>query len=380
MNQSLLAYVPPPNRFLSFTTEQANLGKTPFMISPMDEGIRMPVHFRALLFLWITFAALQRTVCGQATVNQPVKFDVPIDVAADMVPIDVAERHTLAERLMQIVIPVSSEIHPQSKQSIETFRFDIFWGQTAYTVKDYFPQTQTYSAIQGDIATETAHETKSDFGLNLNANLESLLRGEATAETGASDSVKKKFKQLPDQSILVASGTSHRGTGVFFRFHHSSQTSLEGGRDLMVTFQVPQDWRAGVLRVNCFAVGTTNTFGGWENPYEVSRTFVVPVYRRGDQQAKAAAVKLAGAEQRLRRAWRGYQATKPPAKPLIFSTFLVSTSNSPRKLPSQWAHLLIQTGNDDYLEKYRSQLPAELEATADNFVAARQAFDQLEDR
>ena len=339
----------------------------------------MLVHFKAIFFLWFTLAALQDSVSGQATVNEPIKFDVPIVVATDMVPTDVDEHHT-AEQLMQVVIPVSSEIHPRSKHTIETFRFDIFWGHTAYTVKDYFPKTKTFSAIQGEIATETTRETKSGFGLNLNADLESLVSGEAKAEAETSDLVKKEFKQLPDQSILVASGTSHRGTGVFFRFHRSSQTSLEGGRDLMVQFQVPQDWRAGVLRVNCFAVGTTSIIGGWENPYESSRTFVVPVYRRGDQQAKAAAVKLAGAEQRLRQAWRSYRAAKPATKPLSFSTFLVSTSNATKKLPSQWAHLLIQTGNDDYLEKYRSRLPAELEATADSFVVARQAFYQLEDR
>ena len=376
----MLACVPPPNRFLGFTTEQANFGKTPFMISLMDEGHRMPIYSKAIFFLWFTLAALQSNVSGQATVNQPVKFDVPIVVAADVVTAEVAEHFALAEQLMQVVIPVSSEIHPQSKHDVETFRFDAFWGHTAYTIHDYFPKTQTFSAIQSEITIETVHETKSGLGLNLNADLESFVSGEATAESGTSDLVKKEFKQLPDQSILVASGTSHRGTGVFFRFHRSSQTSLEGGRDLMVQFRVPQNWRAGVLRVNCFAVGTTSMFGGWENPYEMSRTFVVPVYRRGDQQAKAAAVKLAEAEQRLRRSWRSYQAAKPITKPLSFSTFLVSTSNATKKLPSQWAHLLIQTGNDDYLKKYRSQLPAELAASADSFVVARQAFYQLEDR
>ena len=341
----------------------------------------MPVRSKVIFFLWFALTALQSNVSGQATVvDQPVKFDVPIVVAADVVTAEVAEHHGLAERLMQVVIPVSSEIHPQSKHNVETFRFDVFWGHTAYTVKDYFPKTQTFSPIQGEIATETVHETKSDFGLNLNADLDSLVSGEATAEAGTSDLVKKKFKQLPDQSILVASGTSHRGTGVFFRFHRSSQTSLEGGRDLTIQFQVPQDWRAGVLRVNCFTVGTTSMFGGWENPYEMSRTFVVPVYRRGDQQAKAAAVKLAEAEQRFRRTWRSYQAAQATTKPLLFSTFLVSTSNATKKLPSQWAHLLIQTGNDDYLKKYRSQLPEELEATANSFVVARQAFCQLEGR
>lgn len=334
----------------------------------------MPVHFKAFFLIWFTFAALQSDASAQTVASRPIKFDVPVIVAANAVPVEVAEHSSPAEQLMQVVIPVSSEIHPQAKQTIDTFRFDIFWNQTAYPVHDYFPKTQTFSAIQGEIATETVQETKSGLELSLNAELQSLVSGEASAETGTTDSVKKIFKQLPSQSILVASGSSHRGTGVFFRFHRSGQTSLEGGRDLMVQFQVPQDWRAGVLRVNCFAVGTTNVIGGWENAYEASRTFVVPVYRHGDQQARVAAAKFAGAEQRLRQAWRNYQAAKSKTQPLAFSTFLVGTSSSPKKLPSQWAHLLIQTGNDDYLEKYRYQLSPELVTTAENFATARKAL------
>ncbi len=337
----------------------------------------MPMHFIALFFLSFALSALHCSAFAQAATDPPVKFDVPVFVAANEVPAEAAQYEASADQLMQVVIPVSSEIHPQAKQTINTFRFDVFWNQAAFPVQDYSPRTQTFSSIQGEIATETVQETKSGLGLNLNADLQSFVSGEASAETGTSDSVKRNFKRLPDQSILVASGSSHRGTGVFFRFHRSSQTSLEGGRELMVRFQVPRGWRAGVLRVNCFAVGTTAFMGGWENPYEASRTFVVPVYRGGDQRAKAAAVRFAEAEQRLRLAWRSYQAARSKSKPLSFSTFLVSTSSSPRKLPSQWAHFLIQTGNDDYLEQYRNRLPADLEDAAESFVAARETLYEL---
>ena len=78
----------------------------------------MPVHFKAFFFLWFTLVVLQGNVSGQAKVNQPVKFDVPIVVAADIVAADVAEPHKLVEQLMQVVIPATSEIHPQSKHTL----------------------------------------------------------------------------------------------------------------------------------------------------------------------------------------------------------------------------------------------------------------------
>ena len=334
----------------------------------------MSVRFKTCCLSLFTFVLLLSDVDGQAQSNQAVKFDVPAILAVAVEPVVVAVDGGVSDQLMRVVIPVSTELQPKSKQSIDTFRFDVFWNQTAYSVLDYLPRTRTFSEIQGEIATETTQESRSSLGLSLTADFQSLISGDSTAELGSTDSVKKKFKRLPDQSILVASGTSHRGTGVFFRFHRSSQTVIEGGRELMVQFQVPHDWRAGVLRVNCFAKGTTSVFGSWENLFETSRTFVVPIYRLGDSEAKAAALKLVNAEQRLRRAWRSYEAARTKSKPLPFSTFLVSTGSSDAKLPSQWAHLLIQTGNDEYLTRYRSQLPRALRASADNFVAARQAL------
>ena len=337
----------------------------------------MPVRFEAYFFSLLAFALLFSDAAGQTLPNQSVKFDVPAALAVSVEPIDFTSDASFADQLLQVVIPVSTELQPQSKHSIDTFRFDVFWNQTAYPVFDYLPRTQTISNIQGEIATETTQESKSSLGLSLNADFQSLVGGKTSAESGSIDSVRKKFKHLPDQSILVASGTSHRGTGVFFRFHRSSQTVLEGGRDLMVQFQVPHNWRAGVLRINCFAMGTTSIIGSWENPFEASRTFVIPIYRLGDPEAKTAALDFVNAEQRFRQAWRSYETSKSKSKPLPFSTFLVSTSGSGSKLPLQWAHLLIQTGNDDYLAKYRSRLPMTLKASADDFVAARQALRGL---
>ena len=340
----------------------------------------MQIRFNSCFLPLLTLILLLAQASGQDLSNRAVNFDVPAVVAALTEPTDTSTSID-ADELLNVVIPVSSEIQSHSKHNINTFRFDVFWNRVAYQVNDYSPRTQTIAEIQGEIATETAEETKSGLGLNLNADFQSIVTGNTSAEVGTSDSIKKTFNQLPEQSILVASGTSHRGTGVFFRFHRSSQTTLEGGRELTAQFQVPHDWRAGVLRVNCLASGTTNIIGGWENPFKTSRTFVVPVYRKGDSQAKAVAVNFMRAEQRLRQRWRSYQAEQNRsksltfnAKPIPFSTFLVSTSSSTNKLPAQWAHLLIQTGNDDYLKKYHSQLPAGLRTSAENFVAARQAL------
>jgi hypothetical protein len=284
-----------------------------------------------------------------------------------------------SEKTIRIVVPVSSEIDLRSIENIEAFRFDVYWNRTAFRAVDYSPRSKTYSNINGDISIETNEKENAGGGIHLRGGFESAASGDASVEIGASESIRKKYSQRSKQEVLVASGTSHRGTGAFFRFHRSSQEILEGGRELTIKFRVPIDWRAGVLRVDCFATGTRKVFGSWNEPYESSRTFVVPVYLANDTEARAAANEFTRAEQRLRQGWRAYQSasadTNFPPLPTIFASAIAKPAA--KKLPAHWVHYLIQSGNDAYLDKYQSRLPKPIASRAQKFVAARRQLLNL---
>jgi len=102
--------------------------------------------------------------------------------------------------------------------------------------------------------------------------------------------------------------------------------------------------------------------------------FVIPIYLEGDDQARAAARDFVDSETKLRINWDQLQNRVTDGSSYLHR---FSRSEDLQSLPPQWAHRLIQSGKDEYLEKYRSDLPPDLADVADQFVLARKGMFQL---
>lgn len=315
--------------------------------------------------------------------SPPVKFDAPALIAvnhgdhiSDSLMRLASDLHSTNEKLIQVVIPVSSEVRNQDRRNVTEFRFDVFWNRNAYPIVHYGPQTKTFSEIEGLISVEKVQEQNNGLGLDLKSGYQNVASGTATAELSNKTETKLQYQEVPKHEVLIASGTVRRGTGAFFRFHPSRQHTLEGGRDLVVIYRVPQSWRGGVLKIECRADGERKVIGSWREPFQESRSFVVPVYLDGDDQAHDAAMSFGQAEQNLRSNWSQHvqRGQRKPANPLLD---LFSSPASQSNLPKQWMHYLIQSGNDAYLTRYRSQLPNSVAVAAEDFVSARQGLLKL---
>lgn len=303
-----------------------------------------------------------------------IRFDVPALLPAHALPPELAtESPTGAplavtgegEKIIEVVVPVTTELRLSSRHQVESFRFDVSWIQQAYSLVDYSPKTQTVSAIAGTVQVEELQDRNHSAGLNLNGKYESLLSGGLHAEGNQRNSRKEIYQETPQHQVLVASGTSHRGTGAFFRFHESRTDPLEGGRDLVLAFRVPASWRAGVLKIECRAVGHQQV-GLWKDHFDQSRVFVVPIYLQQDSQAYQAALEVVRSERGLRQRWSS--RNQDGARGLAWLTPAPSGSSP----PEQWVHHLIQSGDDTYLDTIRGQLDSGTAAAADAFIAARQ--------
>lgn len=332
------------------------------------------ISFSVVVF--VTFYFLPPNLLPADT---PVTFDVPAIISASTDAVDASNTKPAAEKSIQIVVPVSTEIAVGAKEQIEAFRFDVYWNRSGFLVTDYEPRSETFSDISGEVLIETSEEENAAGGVHLQGGFKTAVTGNASVDVGTRESTRKKYSRRAQQEILIASGTSHRGTGAFFRFHRSSQELIEGGRELKIKFEVPAAWRAGVLRVDCYATGSREVFRNWSEPYKHARTFVVPVFLADDVQAKAAATEFAQAEQRLRLTWQDFRSKKSksnfPTLPVIFTPNPVARD---RELPSQWVHYLIQSGNDAYLEKYQARLPKTVASSAEKFVVARRSLMRMQ--
>jgi hypothetical protein len=222
-----------------------------------------------------------------------VRFDVPALLSATTIATD-GEATTAADqadlKLIRIVIPVTTELSSADRDDVREFRYDVQWRRDRFPLVDYGPRTQTTSTYEGTIAVEEQTDRTATLGLAISGGEHFSLSGSSKAEAANRKAKKISYHEIPQQDVVVASGTTDRGTGAFFRFHRSRQQTLEGNRDLTVTFRVPKDWRAGLLRVVCEATGSRKVLGIWDEPLRNQREFLVPVYLEGDRAAQEAAV------------------------------------------------------------------------------------------
>lgn len=327
----------------------------------------------------VTFFACSSAL---ALANEPdsiVNFDVPALAPVHEVFFDGPEFSQ--EKTIELVLPISTEINLDNRQNIREFRFDVRWNRDVFPIVDYGPKTQTVSDINGLVSVESSKEKKIDFGLNANGSIEPFSTN-GNFDATSRNSERTTFQRVPEHEVLVASGTIARGTGAFFRFHPSKTESLEGGRDLVVAFRVPRQWRAGLLQVQCRAAGERRIVGAWKEPLEIGRSFVVPIYLESDDQGRRSATEFVQSEQNLRRSWNGSQTNHQKKSDNfwphpIFGNPIFKSNVNQNHLPQDWVHRLIQSGEDGYLNKYQQLLSQEVAVDAGKFVQARKNLLQL---
>jgi len=313
---------------------------------------------------------------GFAAANDSVvRFDAPAMIAVRPVaPERSHEAGASSEKIIELLVPVTSEIGMKDRGNISSFRFDIVWNQQSYPLVSYSPKTQTVSDIEGLIDVEKNEDQAKGIGGTLNGRFPEMISGSIKADLSSRTGSTIKYHERPRQEVLVASGTINRGCGVFFRFHPSKQTTLEGGRDLVIAFRVPNTWSGGVIKLKCSVTGKRRIIGSWSDSFEESCMFVIPIYLEGDDQARAAARDFVDSETKLRINWDQLQNRVTDGSSYLHR---LSRSEDLQSLPPQWAHRLIQSGKDEYLEKYRSDLPPDLADVADQFVLARKGMFKL---
>ena len=240
---------------------------------------------------------------------------------------------------------------------------------------DYGPKSQTVSHIDGPISVDRSDNTSVGIGLNGQSDkLEfATLTGNADLSKGSSD--RKSYKEIPQRYPVIASGTIKRGTGAFFRFHRSRTETLEGGREVVVAFRVGRDWRGGLLKVDCRALGQRKMLGAISQEIDQNKTFMMPVYIEGDVSANGLANEFVDAEQTLRRHWhhRSKAQSKSGSELLLagFNPFAFSTSKSSAD-SDLWMQQLIHSGDHRILRGLENDLAKSTVAVAGKFVRSRE--------
>ncbi len=294
--------------------------------------------------------------------GQTITFDCPGTAKARVIAV------SASQKIVEVPFSVSSAF-ADSSQNVEQLKIQVDWNRSAYPVVDYGPRTELHSRYEGPVSVEKRVENNAGVGAKVSSSAIDFLTPSLNADLGHRNSETRRFNEIPQHEVQLASGTTNRGTGVFFEFHDSPISTLEGSRELVIAFEVPESWRGGVLQVTFRATGQQKKFGSFDNAFEFARIFVMPVYLEGDNQARQLAYEFARSEVQLRRDWSLHESKISKGSNQWQKWF--GSDRYRNELPNMWVHHLIQSSSDVSIERFRRKLPEPVADAASQFVEAR---------
>ena len=245
----------------------------------------------------ISFLGILSFVTNSLSAEEPVEFDAPAMVA--MRSVDQGQTSHLQP--VRLEVPVSLLLRAENLQ-LEEFLVAVYWSSEAHQVDSFAPNTSLGSDIEGVINIQKSTSNNASFGLDAQGGYAEFVGLKGKLNLGTTTGESRSYQQRPKMQLLATSGTIKRGTGVFYKFKNSDQTTLEGTQVLTITFLVPQSWRAGLLRVDCQAKGKRKGFTAFDSkPTTVMDEFVTAVYRAGDSEAYELAVEYVRQKTRLKK-------------------------------------------------------------------------------
>jgi hypothetical protein len=258
-----------------------------------------------------------------------IEFDLPASIEChDVTPPDFAAAETL--KVIEGKLRISARVVDGSESDIVDFMYVISNPQQRMRIQDYLPNTTLESAVADDqIEVKDATEKASSASADVHVVYKILSLGGTLSQT-TKDSEANCYRQIAPKELVVASGTTDREHGVFFRLRPSRTASLEGAKEFSFLATVPKAWRGDICTISCRARVRQHSF--WSDSIVSSgeRTVEVGLYLAGDSEAASLA-------EQLRQASEDYQRLQAERsqKTKVLNNFTVhSVSLFPKKAPA----------------------------------------------
>lgn len=335
---------------------------------------RNAVH-RAIVFAAVTVFSFNPV--GPLAANDGcVRFDTPSNVVAcDVTPPEMLFENP-DQRLIQLVIPISTRISCPHNEPVMQMQIEVKSVGGNSLIVDYAPRTSMFTNIDGPIVVESRKESNVSLGIDASGSLADSVKMSAKAGTGQTNGYSEHYQKIPDQQLLLASGTLERGRGAYFKFNQSPQTTLEGGHEISVTIRVPVSWRGGMMRIDCNAVASrTGLFGHKDDVPAGKASFVIATWLKGDLEAQSIVHQYTDIESRFRHGvslWQQRQSRNSTDDPIAV---FFGGKSSP--LPENWVDQFMLYDSRSISSKIRPHLSRDLQRAADQYLASRSNVLQL---
>jgi hypothetical protein len=244
-------------------------------------AISGPRSLVAATALWITSSCLA-TAWARDTL---IVFDLPPSIECrDVTPDDFRAAHS-ALKVVEGTLRISARVAQGAETEIVDFLYVIEGPTNSMRFQDYLPNTFLESTVADDqIAITTGSENASGGGLDAHVVYKPVTVG-GQLNHNEKKSESSCYKKIVPKELVLASGTTNREHGVFFRLRPSRSASLEGAKEFTFLATVPIGWRGDLCTIACTArAKKSSLFSSTVAPAGAARA-MVPLHLVGDAEA-----------------------------------------------------------------------------------------------
>jgi hypothetical protein len=285
------------------------------------------------------------------------------------------------ERLLEARLEVSSLIVQGHEENLLQYFYRITSPNRVLQIADYRPRTTPASEFAGNIGIEKRKERTRNLGLVVSGAWDYLINASGTGNMGSKDSSSVQYELVPPQESLAASGTIHRGYGVYFKLRRMRQSLLEGAKQFVLVLRAPRHWRGGYLHLHCQASGVQRRV---VKPLDEEvccgeAEFLLALYMEGDEESKGVAARFVDAAIRLRRtAARHRREIHRHNYPTILHEVGALIGAVEPRISDTWLSELLYASQEGRLQRITERLPDDVRHAAHGYLAARDTLRNLE--
>jgi hypothetical protein len=322
-----------------------------------------------IVSLWSSTRADEPTVIG---------FDAPAIVVAVPVNPAVVEAPTMGGQLLRLRLPVSTYISPQFRGEVTEYVVEIESPTQSMRVVDFWPKNEVYSDIDGTVAVARSQQKDVDFAFNVAGAYEPFGRGTASGNYHNTLNHQESYQRKPPMQVLTSSGTIHRGYGVFFKFRPGPAPLLEGAREVALLVEVPQGWRADMLRVTMRAAGRSSASGSARTQPLAETQLWTTTHREGDSAAATQAKRYVTQERKLRAlAASSSEQIVNRSLPTLWHKLGASLEIVEPRIPADYLSRIIFGAANQRFEGGKERLPVDLRVAALDYWEERHRLMSL---
>lgn len=337
-------------------------------------------HYRTAIFAILTLAPQGFFAAATSAGAPAIQFDMPAVTTAFDTSLPGQSREVTFDLVVSTLVVGSIDDSSAGPPPVDHLLVRCSL-RDRLPVVDFVPKTELQTDYAGPISITKKSEQADSFGLNIDGAVPYVGAGRVGTDDSTKLSDQTQFQRQAPMAAVIASGTTDRGRGVYFKLRWTTQQVLEGEKHFRISFAVPASWRGGLVDVSVTANGIERSlFGSSKSKKLAEREFVIAVYQQDDPEASEIAMRLAELDRELTRYAKRHAPSGSSALTQLWRRILPSENakqGSETSSLSPWYRGITTNQLDPYTDKRIQSLPMPVRVSVLGYTEAARELMEL---